>query len=174
MIETIKTILVPLLIISSLYFAKKASKKKSKKDDNGNSVHQLSLMYGVGGIISVGISLLISIAILFSENEIEYSNIIPVILMFIVPGIILCLMTWMNKITLSDNKITQRNLWGKIRIINLNEIESVKFNKISLYLNISDSHTTVKCHEHLIDFERIITEISKKTELTKSQMGFIE
>lgn len=141
MIETIKTILVPSLIFSSLYFAKKASKKKSKKDDNGNSVHQLFLMYGVGGVISVAIGLLIFTAILFSEKEIDYSDMIPVILMFIVPGIILCLMTWMNKITLSDNQITQRNLWGKIRIINLNEIESVRFNKISLCLNISNSHT---------------------------------
>lgn len=131
-------------------------------------------MYGIGGVVSLGIALLISIAILFSEEEKDYTNIIPLILIFAIPGIILCLMTWMNQITLNSEEIIQRNMWGKTKSIKIHEIKSITFNPISLYLKINDGIVIIKCHDHLKGIEEIINTMTERTGITRNQMKYIK
>ena len=170
----IGTIITGLLILTSLYFIKKASKKKSKLDENGYTIHRLPLLYGIGGIIPLGICAIIIVASIFKKESSNLSNIIPIILLFAFLGIMMCLMVWMNKISMNGEEIIQRNMWGKIKTIKLNEIDSINFDKVFLHLNISDNHNKIKCHEHLIGFDEIISNISNKTQITKAEMGITE
>ena len=83
-------------------------------------------------------------------------------------------MVWMNKITLNSQRIVQRNMWGKIKTIELNEIKSIKFNRFSLYLKISNGEKVIKCHDHLVGIEEIINMLNEKTNITRNQIGYIE
>lgn len=163
-----------LLILVSLYFIKKASKKKSKIDENGNSVHQLPLIYGIGGIVPFIISLIIIVAIVANDEPTDSTDAIVFVVAFSFLGLIMCLMTWMNKVTLNSEEITQRNMWGKTTTIKMNEIKSIRFSRISLYLKISDDEKLIKCHDHLVGIEEILDTLSEKTGMTRSQMGYIE
>lgn len=167
------SIITTVLILIFLYFIKKTSKRKNRIDENGNSVHKLPLLYGIVGIIPLIISLIISIATIADIENIDLANIIPIIVLFTSLGIIMCLMTWMNKITLNSNEIIQRNMWGKTISIKLDEIKSIKFNRVSLYLNIRDGKEKIKCHEHLKGFQEIVKKLSDKTEMSEAEMGIV-
>tara|TARA_R100000935_G_scaffold18989_1_gene36607 strand:+ start:1823 stop:2347 length:525 start_codon:yes stop_codon:yes gene_type:complete len=174
MIETIKAVIIPILIIGSLYLIKKASKKKSKIYENGNSIHRLPLIYGIGGIFSLIITIIIITSIFLSNENINLFTVASLIILFSTLGIIMILMVWMNKIYLNPKKITQRNMWGKIKTIEMSEIKSIKFNKVSLYLKISDGEKIIKCHDHLVGIEEILNTLSEKTNITRNQMGYVE
>lgn len=168
------SLITTLLIVVSLYFIKKASKKKSKVDENGNSIHKLPLLYGIGGVVPLIISTIIIVATIFDSNNTNLFNSTVLVCLFSSLGLIMCLKVWMNRISMNSEEIVQRNMWGKIKTIKMNEIRSIKFNRFSLYLKISDGKKTIKCHDHLVGIEEILNMLTEKTNITRKQMGYIE
>ena len=154
---------------------KRASKKKSTVYENGNSIHRLPLMYGIGAIISLLIPIIIITAFIIEKDSIDNNDILngmPIIILFSTFGTIMSLMVWMNKIYLNPNKITQRNMWGKIRTIEMREIKTIKYDNVFSYLEISDGDKVIKCYDYLVGIEEILNTLSKQTNMTRKQMGY--
>lgn len=133
-----------------MYFLRKATSTAVPVERDGNTVLQLPKFFMVFGFLALFGGIYGTIHSLFlSENQ-TAEMVFPAImflLMFSLPGV-LCLLWYYNYWTKFDNDIIEVSDWlGRRKAIEWSEIESVKFNAMTLLLSLKSSETTVKVYQ---------------------------
>lgn len=165
--------LIPIVVIAIMSLLVAASKKRPKLDENGNSILKLPIFYSLIGIATFfsGFGLIYYLIFRAQENEI-----IPVVvstLVLFAVGILLYLKGSLFSITILDNGIKEKTMFGKIKCINWSEMESITFGKTSLELKIISHKTQIKAHMHMRDFPYLVEKIEENTRRTKKEMGIV-
>ena len=168
-----KTFFIPFIVIIIMSLLLAASKKRPKTDENGNSILKLPIFYSLIGIATFlsGFGLIYYLIFESKENE-AIPVIISTLALFII-GALLYLKGSLFNITIIDDGIKEKTMFGKIKFISWSEIESITFGKTSLELKIVSSKTKIKAHLHMKGFPYLVDKIEEKTGKTKKEMGIL-
>ena len=154
-----------------------SSRKKAKIDSEGNKILKLSVGYGIIGIFSLSIVLLI---IVLDISWIVTSKTIPTVvyvvqtflfLFFGSIGIGLVLATWNAKIICNEDSIICKTWLGNIKTIKWAEVKSAEYYARFRDLRISNRKVEIICEEHLKGFIDLTEFIEKKTGITRERMS---
>ena len=132
---------------------------------------KLPLIYYLIGIIGFLGVIIFGIQQLFTRESNQWIGIIIFVLIFGVLSLMIILLSKFYEIKISEKIITQRTIFGIEKKIMWSNIEKVSFNKFSLELTISDKSNKIKVHSHLNGFERVISEIERKTKIKRTEFG---
>ena len=113
---------------------------------------------GIGSIIFGG---LISVDTLFNEGIEGMLLSLPVFGFFALLGALLVAGRRVMKVKVYDTKIVKVSFIGTSKEIQFANIREVKFNRSTLELKLRDGSKRIKCHAHLVGFERIIAKLEE-------------
>lgn len=170
-IELIKYAVITTLVLLVTYFARKASLKNPVKTQDGITIFRLPKLYGIIGLISVGIGLIPLIAGIADFSIETIKTVAFLFLLFGGLGMLLVLMTWVHKIMINEESIIQKNILGKIKTVKFTEIEKIRFNKITNELIIKSSNGKIRCHENLVGFSQLVRTLVEKTDFKREEFG---
>jgi len=170
-IELIKYAVIIALVMLVTYFTRKASLKNPVETQTGVTIYRLPKLYGIIGLISIGIGLIPLIAGLVDFSIETLKTVAFLFLLFGGLGMVLVLMTWVHKIMISGEIIIQKNMLGKIKTVKFSEIEKIRFNNITNELIIKSSNGKIRCHENLVGFDQLVNTLVEKTDFKREEFG---
>ena len=168
-----KAFFIPFTVIIIMSLLVVASKKRPKQDDNGNPILKLPIFYSLIGIATFLSGFGLIYYLIFGVQEGETIPVIISTLVLFAIGILLYLKGSLFSITILDNGIKEKTMFGKIKTINWSEMESITFGKTSLELKIISSKTKIKAHLHMKGFPHLVDKIEENTGKTKREMGIL-
>jgi hypothetical protein len=170
-IELIKYAVIIALVMLITYFSRKASLKNPVETQKGITIYRLPKLYGIIGLISVGIGLIPLIVGMADFSMETLKTVIFLFLLFGGLGMLLVLMTWVHKIMISEEAIIQKNMLGKFKTVKFTEIEKIRFNIITTELIIKSSNGKIRCHENLVGFGQLVNTLVEKTNFKREEFG---
>lgn len=140
------------------------SKKELTLEDNGTIELEMNKAYGIMGVISVIISILLFILLVRNGFEdLDFVKVVGIMsLIFGAVGVLLVLVGKNIKVLVTDRQITYYGLMSKEKTIFWSQIEKITFNKNSLELSLITSETKIKLHMHLVGFNSFIKVLKQK------------
>lgn len=160
------------LILAAIFLI--TSMLKPKKNEDGDVVIKMPLIYPVLGIVAVvgfGFALIYSAGEL-QENEVIWVTSMGVLFMFL--GLLLILKGFVFRILIKEDGLEQISLWGKQTNMKWNEIEAIRFGKVSQNLVIKSKTGKVTAHNHLVGFQFLVDTLQEKTGITRKDMNLAE
>lgn len=170
-IELIKYAVITTIVLLITFFARKASSKNPIETQKGITIYRLPKLYGIIGLISVGVGLIPLISVISDFSIETLKTVAFLFLLFGGLGMLLVLMTWIYKIMVSEEAIIQKNMLGKIKTVRFNEIEKIRFNKITTELIIQSTNGKIRCHENFVGFGHLVNILVKKTNFKREDFG---
>jgi hypothetical protein len=157
------------IIMAYLY---KASKGKPKIDTKGNFILKLPKLYAILGFIGIAIAITLFIYDIFVTNEEDKTIIFSLGFFSVLLGLPLFLVGSISHIKLTEFAIIQTTMFGKTKEIKWEEINDVKFGKVSSELKIKSADRSIKANLHLIGFDSLVNKLVEKTGKSLQEMGF--
>ncbi|GLC29909.1 hypothetical protein [Clostridium omnivorum] len=124
--------------------------EEPKHQENGRIILKMNTIYGIVGIFSVIVSIVVTIIAFisgaFSSEDWIYALIF--IALFVILGAILILYTRNTRVEADSQEISYTGFSGGSKKIKWKYVKKVKYNKSSKEITVSDGETKIKIHLH--------------------------
>ena len=122
---------------------------------------QLPNFYGLIGIICVAFWISVPFYIYVNEGIDGLAIGIPFTIIYLLLPVSLVMPRWNMKVIILENELVKISFIGIKKKMLLEDIKSISFNKWTLELTLKDGNITMKCHQHLIGFEKLLIKLEK-------------
>ena len=162
--------LIGLAVSLAMNYMNKGASQEIEKSTNGEIELRMNKLYQILGYLSIGFASSLVIAALFYQEQEMYIVGIAMLLLFGGLGIP-CLMYYQNhKLRFDDEKITVQNWRKKIKEIAWREIDDIRFNPFSGYLEIRGLDKKMAIHQHLVGLKKFTDKMEEKTKWRTSEL----
>ncbi len=161
---------VTLAVSLAMNYLNRGASQEIEQSKNGEIELRMNKLYQILGYVCIGFASIFVMAALYYQEKEMY--VIGIVMLILFGGLgISCLMYYQNhKLTFDDEKITVQNWRKKIEEIKWGEINEIKFNPFSGYLNIRGLNKKMTIHQHLVGLKAFAKKMEEKTKWKTSEL----